>query len=137
MRAKVPAALTAILQNRIYISRQLKIFSLEDVAQNWQITSRTLFRYDSPQDRKLSRLSAKEYRDKNIKWPSNPSYKGIGRPRAEDYSDIKRCLTCLAALEGHKRCLDCTMLIHGKPECSCSNCIVIQDSSSLILHLLQ
>lgn len=118
MKAKVHPALTELLKNRLYISRNLKSFTIEDLANNWGVASRTLFRYDSPHDRELSRIQAKR---------ATEAYKAINK---------NLCQICDKPLQGHKRCPDCTMLIHGHPECSCeSNCIVVTNSSSLLIRI--
>lgn len=100
-RQKIAPDLTLILLNRIDISRELKVFSLTEIATNWQITPRTLFRYSSPKDREYSRL--------------------IARKATEAYRTKDRtvCQLCEKKLEGHDRCTSCTMLVHGEPECSC------------------
>lgn len=114
---KIPPDLTGILLNRISISRETKLFSLEAIAEGWTVSTRTLLRYDSPKDREYSLLIRK---------------KGYEKERTRDRSI---CQLCPIKLEGHPRCSTCTMLIHGEPECSCNDCVVVLDPYKLILHI--
>lgn len=115
---KISPDLTGILLNRIAISRETKIFSLEDIAQGWTVSTRTLLRYDSPKDREYSLLIRK---------------KGYEKERSRDRS---LCQLCSLQLEGHERCSSCTMLIHDVPECSCNkSCVVVLVPDKLILHI--
>lgn len=118
MRAKVSPSLVEILKTRIHISRELKLFTLEDVAQNWGITSRTLFRYDSERDRELSRLQSKRITD------------------SQRLIDKTLCQLCNQKLAGHKRCQYCTKLLHRAESCNCmSNCIVTRDPTRLLVQI--
>lgn len=101
MRVKVSPPLTDLLTNRIYISRKVKLFSLEEIAKAWDMSRRTLFRYDSPHDREVSRKAAKR---------ATIAYKKI---------DKTKCAKCHKPLKGHSRCKLCTILVHGVPDCSC------------------
>lgn len=114
---KIPPDLTGILLNRIAISRETKIFSLEDIAEGWTVSTRTLLRYDSPKDRAYSLLIRKQAYEK------------------EKSIDRTKCQICGGKLEGHERCKSCTMLVHGEPECSCASCVVIGMPDKLILHI--
>lgn len=114
---KIAPDLTGILLNRISISRETKLFSLEEIATGWTVSTRTLLRYDSPKDREYSRFAAKRATD---------AYKAL---------DKSVCQLCPIKLLGHPRCPTCTMLIHGEPECSCASCVVITDPVKLILHI--
>lgn len=113
---KIAPDLTGILLNRIAISRETKLFSLEDIANGWTVSTRTLLRYDSPKDREYSLIIRK---------------RGYEKERTIDRS---LCQICLSKLEGHERCKSCTMLVHGKPECSC---VVAPQPNKLILQLIK
>lgn len=110
---KISPDLTTILLNRIFLSRQLKLFTLTHIAENWTISPRTLFRYDSPRDRALSVVAAKR---------ATMAYKQRNK---------SLCGICTEPLLGHSRCLSCTMLLHGEPECACV------DSTGLDILILQ
>lgn len=115
---KVSPDLTGLLLSRITISRELKLFSIEDIARSWGVTSRTLSRYSSPKDREYSRLAAKR---------ATEAYRAL---------DKTLCQICGNKLQGHDRCKRCTMLIHDVPECSCENsCVVIIEPYKLMLHI--
>lgn len=115
---KVPPDLTGILLNRISISRETKIFSLEEIAEGWTVSTRTLLRYYSPKDREYSRLTSKK---------ATETYR---------MRDKSLCGICTNKLEGHDRCISCTMLIHDVPECSCEkSCVVIADPRKLLVHI--
>lgn len=115
---KIAPDLTGILLNRISISRETKLFSLEDIAQGWTVSTRTLLRYDSPKDREYSRLIAKR---------ATEAYRAIDRTL---------CQICQSKLQGHERCSSCTMLVHGIPECSCNSCVVVNQPYKLIIHII-
>lgn len=118
MKRKIAPDLTGILLNRISISRETKLFSLEAIAEGWTVSTRTLLRYDSPKDRAYSLLIRK---------------KGYEKERSRDRS---LCQICSRKLEGHERCSSCTMLIHGRPECSCeSSCVVLLNPIKLLVRI--
>lgn len=115
---KVAPDLTGILLNRIAISRELHIFSLNEIAAGWEMSRKTLFRYESPESREYSRLIAKR---------ATEAYRAI---------DKTLCQICGNKLQGHDRCSICTMLIHDVPECSCeAPCVVSLHLDKLIIHI--
>lgn len=115
---KISPELANILITRISLSRETKIFSLEELARGWTVSSRTLFRYINPKDREYSRLAAKRVTE---------AYRAI---------DKELCQICGNKLKGHDRCKTCTMLIHDVPECSCENsCVVVLDPYKLLIQL--
>lgn len=118
MKAKLAPPFTDLLSTRIYISRHTKLFSLEQVANNWGMSARTLFRYDSPHDREVSRMVARNATE---------------RAKAIDRS---LCQACGTSLRTHTRCPSCTILTHGRSECGCNRCIDIVDYSKLIVHII-
>lgn len=117
-QSKIAPEVTDILLNRIFISRELKIFTLTEIATNWSITPRTLFRYSSVKDREYSRLVARR---------TTEAYRN---------KDKTVCQICGKKLFGHERCKLCTMLIHDVPECSCEkSCIVILNPTKMLLQI--
>lgn len=118
MKSKVSPDLVTLLLTRIYLSRELKIFSLEELAKGWTITARTIYRYESPKEREYTRWVSKRVTDAH---------------RALDKS---LCQICGNKLKGHERCDTCTMLIHDVPECSCEKgCIVMHEPDMLLAHI--
>lgn len=101
MRAKLTPQEANLLRIRISLSREIKIFTLEDLARNWSISSATLIRYYSDHYRTLSRDSSRK---------QTLLYKAI---------DKTKCQICFTPLLGHWRCCSCTMLYHGEKECRC------------------
>lgn len=113
MKSKVSPDLVTLLLTRVAISRDLNVFTLKEVADNWEISQSTLARYNSPYRREVTRIAAKRFTE---------AYKAL---------DKTVCQLCPMELKGHPRCPTCTILIHGEPECSCS-CIDGFNSLKLI-----
>lgn len=107
MQSKLTPKEAALLNLGIYLSRETKLFTLKKLGTNWEISHRTLFRYNSPHDRDMSRKAAQSAteRDKQI--------------------DRTLCFKCKDPIKGHLRCKDCTILLHGA-DCNCiSNAIAL------------
>lgn len=119
MKAKVSPLFTELLHNRIYLARNVKVFTLEQVAEGWEVSKQTLIRYESPRAREISRIVAKRFTD---------SQKG---------KDKSLCKTCGVKLIGHPRCKDCEMLYHGVKECSCGVCIDINQYDTLMIQIYE
>lgn len=88
-----------ILRNRVFISRTIHVFKLEDISKEWKISIPTLFRYDSDAYRRLSQQIS---RAQHIKYKQR---------------DKTKCQICLEPLKGHARCKRCTRLLHDDMEC--------------------
>lgn len=101
MRVKVPPPLVEILNTRIYIAKETKLFDYGQIAESWTISRATLLRYNSPAYRELSRASARRMTE------------------LQKTIDKSKCQLCSKALKDHARCLSCTMLFHGVIECGC------------------
>lgn len=102
MKLKILPPLNEILNNRVYIAKYIKVFSVSDISKEWGVSNKTVQRYVSEDYRKLSRVAAKRTTD---------AYKAI---------DKSLCQLCNDKLVGHARCPTCTMLVHGEPDCSCN-----------------
>lgn len=101
-------SLTEILRNRIFISRKIKIYKIKDIAKEWNISEYTVFRYDSPRLREISRVNERRKR------------------RLESKKDKSLCQICFKMIKGHPRCKVCTRLAHNVSNClSCGNPIEI------------
>lgn len=85
----------------IFISRNTKLFSIDQIARSWLISQATAFRYESPKYRELSRNASRR---------ANLAYK---------LADRTKCQICFEPLKNHSRCVSCEILLHGDPECSC------------------
>jgi hypothetical protein len=91
----------SLLKVRISLSRIIRIFKIDELANEWKINRVTLFRYDSPKYRKSQATLSKET-------------KLVRRFRKE------KCSFCLKPIKGHRRCL-CTRLLHGTDNC----CLIV------------
>lgn len=94
MRKILNPSQSDILKNRMYISRQIKIFKLNDLSKEWNISWMTMFRYSSEHFRELSRAHARK------NW------------EIEKERNKTLCQICDDPLKGHERCPICTQLIH-------------------------
>lgn len=101
MKQKIHPIFIDALHTQVYISRFIKVFGTKDIATNWGVSKRTLLRYESPEDRNLSRVVARRAN------------------KIESTRDKSFCQLCPKKLAKHPRCTVCTMLIHGTPECEC------------------
>lgn len=94
MRAILNSNLSEILRNRVSLSREIKMFTIEMIAEEWKITLSTLYRYNSTDLREKTRILAKKSNKKVIK------------------ADRSVCQICFKPIKGHERCKICTQLIH-------------------------
>lgn len=101
MRAKLSSIEADILISRVFIARETKLLNMGELAERWNISRSTLFRYDSPYYRELSRLASQ------MQW------------QVQKGTDRSKCQLCDHPLVGHLCCTSCTMLLHGEPECAC------------------
>lgn len=95
MRSLLTKSLTEILQNRVFISRQIKVFTIEQVSTEWNIPIPTLYRYISIQAREKSRDVSR------IAYKREPKV------------DRNLCQICFEPLKNHARCAICTQLSHA------------------------
>lgn len=101
MKSKLTPPEVELLHTRIYIAQHTHLFKLEDLSLGWDISQSTLFRYEYPVYREISRVSSRK------------------KTELERGIDKSKCQICTDPLKGHERCPSCTMLIHGEPECHC------------------
>ena len=109
MRSVLEDVLIDILKNTVEISRETKIFTMHSIAKNWGISHITMYRYTSPEYRKLSRETSRKAH------------------RTEKKIDKSKCYKCKRDLKTHDRCKLCTILLHGT---YCSH-IALKSSSAL------
>lgn len=94
MRAILSQAQSEIIRNRVYISRNIKVFTIETLAKEWEVPIPTLYRYISDDLRQKSREYARLSRQKNEK------------------TNRSLCQICFEPLKSHLRCRICTQLTH-------------------------
>jgi hypothetical protein len=106
MRQKLEEPIVAILKTRIYISRELGVIRLTQIAKGFGISGMTLHRYNDP-----------VHRQKSIQYARNQTE----RARQES----RNCWRCEKSLLNHKRCGDCEILIHDDEANAgfCASCI--------------
>ena len=81
-----------ILKMQVGLSRDTQLFRIAQLAKEWGISRATLFRYDSPAYREISRV--------------------VSKRRNKRTSSKMGCAECGAALKAHPRCPACTILVH-------------------------
>lgn len=94
MRAILNQTLSELLKNRVTLSREVKLFTLENVSEEWKLSIATLHRYDSSKLREKTRIYARITR-RNM-------------PKVNK----TLCQICGEKLETHARCPICTQLEH-------------------------
>lgn len=94
MKKLLTPNLAEILKNRVEISRNTKIFKIEEIAKEWKVPYVTIFRYTSSQYRENSRIYSKKATLLNKS------------------KNKMLCQICGDSLKGHERCPICTQLIH-------------------------
>ncbi len=93
MKKVLDSHLETVIQNRVTIAHEIKLYTLESLAKEWHISIATLRRYHSLQEREKSRSAAKIYRT-HTKRSGNA------------------CQICGLLLKTHPRCPICTQLTH-------------------------
>lgn len=92
-----------LLLIRLEIVRDLPIFTLKDIANAWQMSMSTIFRYNKEEYRELSRTVTR--RNRYIK------------------KDRIKCQICFQPIQKHERCSVCTQLIHDYSRDTHQRCI--------------
>lgn len=114
MLSKLNKEEALILQNRIYISRTIKVFEIKAVAKSFDVSIGTLYRYTDEHYREVSRESSR---------------------KQTELIREKRSLLCQYGhpLKKHSRCKSCTCLLHEEGS-YCEFCIDIYHLVNSISH---
>lgn len=87
------------LEYRIFLSKELGIFTLVEIADGWEMSLATLHRYKSV----AYRIASQEAGRKVYLSYRNSLCRGV-------------CYRCHDELKLHDRCTDCTVLLHDESE---------------------
>lgn len=93
-----------ILRIRVHLSRSLGLFYIEQIADEWNISNATLYRYDSPTYRASSRTYPRLSYERSKMLPKG------------------KCYRCGDDTANHHRCAGCTVLLHS-PYVYCESCV--------------
>jgi len=99
--------LIKFLSLRVHISRALSPFSIQKLADTWEISKATLYRYELPSYREATREYAR---------------RAYEAQREVELLERGTCYLCHGELNDHKRCVDCTILLHEEDPI-CTSCI--------------
>lgn len=94
-----------ILSSRVDVSRNSPLFKIRQVADGWEVSPATLYRYDDP-----------KYREKSREY---------ARIVYKNFEKVVTCSTCEEFMAIHPRCEDCDCLVHVEmgDAMLCQSCI--------------